>query len=128
MVATMVDNLLSEFSWRDYALCPGIAISFPSDENPFFREGQGRGGTYPTARRYCAGCPVVIDCLVNEGMRVDTVGFWGCTTSSERMLIRRLVRNGARFAHAVEVVWSEQRGKPNGANLAPPKDVWKDWR
>lgn len=128
MVAVMTeDPALVGFEWMEHASCYGVEYSFPPGESPFFQEGKGRGGTYPIARRYCASCPVVVDCLINEGMRIDTVGFWGGTTDSERKYIRRLVRAGWRFIAAVELVWTEQRAKPNGANLAPPADVWKDW-
>lgn len=111
-----------EYDWRQSASCLNVALNNPPGENPFFKE--GRGPNYPIAREFCAGCPVVIDCLL-EGLHEDNVGFWGCMSSNERAQVRRRLRHDVDFFEAVEEVWSYHRGhgKP-----VPPTRVWREWK
>lgn len=40
------------------------------------------------ARRSCAGCPLLADCLYKAVVQVDVSGYVGCTTPNERRAIR----------------------------------------
>lgn len=110
-----------DFEWRAYALCFDIAHLAGSEENPFFVE--GRGGTYPLARKFCVKCPVVVDCLI-EGMREDNVGFWGCTSPSDRTMIRRKMVRGNTFKRAVQTTWANYA---EGVQV-PDNQVWNEWK
>ena len=39
--------------------------------------------------RYCAGCPLLVDCLYRAVVEVDIYGYAACTTEADRRLIRR---------------------------------------
>jgi hypothetical protein len=111
------------YEWQSDANCLGLSwrLERPED-NPFFQE--GRGKTYKKARKFCASCPVVIDCLV-EAMRPDTVGFWGGLSHTERVEVRMLIDNGWDFKQAVEALWAYHREKNH---VVPPSSVWEDWQ
>lgn len=50
-----------------------------------------RGGLqdiFAGARRSCAGCPMLVDCLYRAVVEVDVSGFVACTTEADRQLIR----------------------------------------
>lgn len=110
-----------DYEYRKRASCIGISYQYESDENPFFQ--QGRGEVYRVARAFCSGCPVVVDCLI-ENLE-EHIGFWGCMSVNERQGIRRDMRLGIEFVDAVEKVWSYHRR--NGENKAPSPEVWKEW-
>lgn len=40
------------------------------------------------ARRSCAGCPMLVDCLYRAVVEVDVSGFVACTTEADRATIR----------------------------------------
>ena len=40
------------------------------------------------ARRSCAGCPMLVDCLYRAVVEVDVSGFVACTTEADRAAIR----------------------------------------
>ncbi len=112
-----------DFDWYEYASCKGIARSLDDqNDSPFFME--GRGKTYPKARRYCSGCPVVIDCLISA-LPEGTEGFWGCTSKTNRQTIRKLMNEyDYDFQQAVSEVWEYHRKL---GSLVPSPSVWKEW-
>lgn len=113
------DQMEDGYDWRKDASCIGIA--FLPTPNPFFK--QGRGEVYKVARKFCSGCPVVVDCLL-AGIDED-VGFLGCMSVTERTNVRRSVKLGKSFHAAVEKVWGYHRKQ--GKDKAPSKSVWKEW-
>lgn len=110
-----------DFDYRVHASCIGIAYLYPKSENPFFK--QGRGEVYRVARKMCSGCPVVVDCLVDN--LEEDIGFFGGCSVTERTHIRRDMKLGVSFAESAEKIWSHQRN--GGSDNAPPKSVWKEW-
>ena len=121
MVMTMVEQeLLVDWEWKKSASCEGV------DTGPnsiFFVEGYG--ATYPKARKYCSGCPVVIDCLIEAIYSDNDVGMWGCMSPNERNEVKDMLEAGKDFKKSAEKIWEEQR-KKNGM-LVPKKSIWKDW-
>ena len=118
IMATGEDDYLP-FQWRRFASCKDI--EWEEVNNPFFQE--GRGETYPLARSFCAGCPVVIDCLL-DGLD-EPIGFRGGVSVNERATIRRSLRLGMRFQDAVEEIWEYHR--QSGDQRAPDKHIWNEW-
>ena len=112
-----------EFDWYRYASCRGLSFSLSDQEdNPFFVLGRGR--TYSLARQFCSGCPVVVDCLVTA-LPEGTEGFWGCTSVSNRKVIRRLMKDfDYDFRQATSEVWEYHRIQ---GSEVPPLSVWKEW-
>ncbi len=113
------DETYLPFQWRNYASCRGL--EYEEEVNPFFQE--GRGETYKTARAFCAGCPVVVDCLL-DGLN-EPIGFRGGTSVNERATIRRSLRLGMGFKEAVEQVWEYHRRTAD--DKSPNKQIWDDW-
>lgn len=66
--------------WMDDALC---AQTGPMDFTYF----PGKGGSTATAKRVCAGCPVVAQCLA-YGLD-EPHGVWGGLSEKERRRVRR---------------------------------------
>jgi WhiB family redox-sensing transcriptional regulator len=74
----------TEVAWQAEALCAQV------DPELFFARGRHR-----TARRICASCPVVGDCLAYAlALPTDPAGIWGGTTQPERSRLRRRARDG----------------------------------
>lgn len=48
-------------------------------------------GLVARARRSCAGCPLLADCLYKAVVHTDVSGYVGCTTPNERRAIRKRV-------------------------------------
>lgn len=112
-----------DFRWQELASCYRVAYLYPDqNDNPFFKE--GRGQTYPKARKYCAGCPVVVDCLV-DGLDTE-VGFRGGCSPIERQQIRMAMLQGERLEDAVEAIWSVHRANPKAGEV-PDSKVWDEW-
>ncbi len=107
-----------DFDWQDYAACLDTGGSVT---NLFFIEGYG--SHYRAARKFCAGCPVVIDCLI-EGLEVSLgEAMWGCMSPNERKLVRRMeIKVGLK--KAAEYIWEGHRG---GSLPVPPKSIWEQW-
>lgn len=113
------------FDWRELANCSGLADL--GKDNPFFVEGYG--ATYPTARRLCSTCPVVIDCLVDcvtEEFGMGEEGMWGCMSPNERRTLIRQMNKGIPIKTASEVIWNKHRFRRNGSPVPDPK-VWEEW-
>lgn len=110
---------MDDFVWRKEASC--IGLSFQVEENPFFQT--GRGEVYRVARAFCSGCPVVVDCLVEN--LDEPIGFWGCMSVNERSGLRRDLRLGVGFKDAVEKVWEYHRKQ--GSDRAPEQSIWMEW-
>lgn len=112
-----------DFAWHEFASCYRMAYLYQDqEENPFFKE--GRGQTYPLARKYCSICPVVVDCLI-DGLDTE-VGFRGGCSPTERTEIRMAMLNGQRLEDAVEEIWSEHRSNPRAGEV-PDAKVWDEW-
>ena len=118
----MVDGDSTPYYWAELGSCWELGLQIPMEQNPFFRE--GKGSTYDEARAYCAGCPVVVDCLI-DGIDEEAAGFRGGMSPNERAEVRRSVRRGKLFRQAVESVWARHRR--GGRNPVPPKQVWSEW-
>lgn len=111
------------FEWMSSASCLGMAYLYEDqNDNPFFVE--GRGSTYPIARRFCSICPVVVDCLI-EGLDSD-VGFRGGCSPHERTRIRMALDAGISLESATEEIWDEHRAIARGGEV-PDSKVWDDW-
>ena len=67
--------------WFDQAKCKGL------DTDWFFPEVGGRG--VPEAARFCAGCPVRIDCLDYALTNRIEHGIWGGFSARDRKTLRR---------------------------------------
>jgi hypothetical protein len=124
MVAVMTDEieLSVEFDWRSYAACRDL--NYDSGDDPFFIE--GHGATYRTARQYCSGCSVVIDCLIEGVSDPDNTGMWGCTSPNERADIREMLGLGYTLKESAEFLWADERKKARGVQV-PPKSIWSEW-
>jgi hypothetical protein len=48
----------------------------------------GLRDVFDGARRSCAGCPMLVDCLYRAVVEVDVSGFVACTTEADRQAIR----------------------------------------
>lgn len=66
-------------SWQADAACASV------DPELFFPK---HGDTFP-AKRVCAGCPVVVDCLEHAIAHREPSGIWGGLTPDERDLRAR---------------------------------------
>lgn len=122
-VRKVVTDVAEDYNWMEFGACYKLAwILTDPEEHPFFME--GRGQTYPLARKFCAGCPVVVDCLI-DGIE-DPSGFRGGTSPTERSEIRAMMYRGWDFVDAVEEVWSEHREGDNDTEV-PSASVWEDW-
>lgn len=49
---------------------------------------RGQRDLLAEARRRCAGCPMLVDCLFRAVVEVDVSGFVACTTEADRAAIR----------------------------------------
>jgi len=84
-IDTLFDEELVLLDWRDLAACNG------HDPNLFFPAGE----TGPAARqiaqakKICAPCPVVEDCLTYAIETNQVAGVWGGLTEDERRPVRR---------------------------------------
>lgn len=74
------DNNLTPQPWVKDALCA------QTDPDAFFPENSQ--STLP-ARRTCARCPVVAECLAYALENHITEGFWGSTSPRQRRKLRR---------------------------------------
>lgn len=73
---------LESAQWMSQAAC------LNADREVFFPE---KGGPGDDAKRICAHCPVVQECLDWAlALPADTVGVWGGTTPKERRTLRRM--------------------------------------
>jgi WhiB family transcriptional regulator, redox-sensing transcriptional regulator len=73
----------NEQPWVEGALCAQTdpEVFFPKDGGPIGR-----------ARRVCAACPVVADCLEYALANEEAFGVWGGTSPLERRRMRRARR------------------------------------
>ncbi len=111
-----------DFEWKEFAACRGTALLYKPGDNPFFVE--GRGKTYPTAREFCAICPVVVDCLI-DGLDSEA-GFRGACSPIERVQIRLALDDGGSLEEETEAIWQEHRASDRGGKV-PNKKVWIEW-
>lgn len=65
--------------WQNYAACASV------DPELFFPK---HGDTFP-AKRICAGCPVLLDCLEYATVHNEPSGIWGGLTPEERAVRAR---------------------------------------
>lgn len=121
MVAVMSQEVSGDWDWRGSAACAGLDRG---GQSIFFVEGYG--ATYPKARKYCSGCAVVVDCLM-EALDTDAVGMWGCMSPNERTEIMNAMEEGLTLKQAADRIWNEQRRRGKRGMLVPKKSVWKDW-
>lgn len=108
------------YEWKLDGSCYGLEYKLELNENPFFLEGPGV--RYNMARRYCSGCPVVVDCLIDA--LEDLFGFKGCMTEGQRKAMRSGLNAGRSFKLLAEEIWKPHRGTNM---LVPPESVWKEW-
>ena len=91
-------SMLARPAWMARAACRG------EPPEAFFGQQGRRGGLnidYTEARRLCASCPVRAECLEFAVSDREPTGFWGGTTTSERMVLRqRLVSGDQKVAAA----------------------------
>lgn len=67
-------------TWQDRAECQYV------DPELFFPDA-GRKNTYREALSVCAGCPVIIECLLyvfDHETQFHRFGIWGATTPNQR--------------------------------------------
>lgn len=72
--------------WQDEAACRGVDVEI------FFTY---RGGPAKPAKKICAGCEVVEECL-DYAVTHRVAGVWGGTTETERRDLIRARRRAAR--------------------------------
>lgn len=111
--------------WMEEGACFGVVHRsgtnlFLADEDDTSYEAEVK---YRKARKYCAQCPVAIDCLL-YGMEMGLDGIWGGLTKGERGGVKNLIEKyGYGYFEAIEIAWAKWRRQ----NLAPGKEIWKDW-
>jgi len=69
--------------WRDEAACSGLPHSV------FFPVGDDLDSAITNAKRICASCPVVDDCLEFALETNEKAGIWGGTSEEDRKALRR---------------------------------------
>lgn len=70
------------WTWQLGAACRGLpsSIFYPADDE----RGNRRRRRELRAKRICAECPVITDCLRHAINWPETQGIWGATTARER--------------------------------------------
>ena len=98
MTTTMLTNLTGQEAWRAHALCATVdgelAATFYSEELQ----------DIATAKRICAECPVMAECLEGALERHEPYGVWG----------------GQLFQHGKVLTIKRRRGRP--PKVARPED------
>lgn len=121
--------LLESAQWMARAAC------LNADTEVFFPD---TGDSADEAKRICARCPVVQQCLDWAlSLPAETVGIWGATTVSERRTLRRM--GAARTGRTPRVCGSPsgyERHRRNGEDPCDPcrrahnarKRQWREQR
>jgi len=73
----------ADLDWRDQSSCKGKQEFFFSDN---------KASLVREAKKICAECPVLQQCLAH-GMKHDEYGVWGGLTANERRMARRAQRS-----------------------------------
>lgn len=88
--------LQSDMDWAPKGTCATVyaetgydAWYGPNDDDPEYNTGQLRAEDMKRARRYCAECPVRLECLTFAFNTNQQYGIWGGYTPTERTQIRK---------------------------------------
>jgi WhiB family redox-sensing transcriptional regulator len=77
-----------DYSWENFAACKDLSIKQKEDFFPLKDDGGGKLQVN-RARRLCADCPVVVECLHAALTTNERYGVWGMTSPKQRLLMRR---------------------------------------
>lgn len=108
--------LLPWHPWMDDARCVN------ADAEVFFPE---KGGSTREAKRICADCPVIVDCLNHALDNEERFGIWGGLSEQERRTLRRNLDRGKSrgklIARAVHSVVAETQADDDGDGRKPKR-------
>ena len=77
-----------DYDWEDFALCKEVSDKQKQDFFPLKDDGGGKRQVN-RARKVCADCPVVVECLHAALSTNERYGVWGMTSPKQRLIMRR---------------------------------------
>lgn len=107
-------------TWMRDSACGGMSVG--ESEDIFF---PGLGAKPNRCRKFCASCPVQLNCL-DFAIDGDYEGFWAGTTYEERKQMRKF-RNGIRKKLAVEEFLPSIEFDSKGEKYVEQPEFVDDW-